>query len=234
MVRNKWLFISLVLILTASIVSCRYLIGNFRDTTDAKKPALYMEIRLEPIDARQSSLSKEDMTHIKDVMERRINALGVSNSSISVSGNIIKIELPGYSDMEQAKKVIVKTGELQFMDEDGGIIVTGKNLKSSQFAYQSVSEGGIREPVVQLTFDAEGTKLFANGTKANIGKTISISLDGQILMAPKVNSAITDGKVIITFGGKGEDIVKTAQEYASILQGGSIPASIVILKAEIR
>ena len=91
-----------------------------------------------------------------------------------------------------------------------------------------------KEPVVQLTFDEEGTKLFAKGTKANIGKTILITLDDQILMSPKVNSAISDGKVIITFGGKDEDVVKTATEMASILKGGSIPAKVIFLVSELR
>lgn len=234
MLKNKWMILIVMFALICSVSSCSFLSDSKRISNEKNAPGLYMEIKLEPIDVKQSTLSKEDMIYIRDIMERRINSLGVGNSSLTVEGRIIKIKLPGYTNTEEAKNVIGKTGELLFTDEIGGVIVSGKNLKSSNFAFQTVSEGGVKEPVIQLTFDEEGKKLFAEGTKANIGKTILITLDEQIIMAPKVNGSIKDGTVIITFGGKGEDVVKTAKKMASILKGGSIPAKVVILKSEIR
>lgn len=232
---KKYIRLASILLLASSLISCQYLFGDYRDKTEPLKPGIFMEIKLVPIDQRQSALSREDMSHIQDVMDRRINSLGMTSSRITIQGQSMLIEIKGYTNLEEARNVIGKTGELLFTDEIGSVIVSGKNIKTCEFAYQSLSQGGVREPVVQIAFDEEGTKLFANGTKANIGKNIVITLDETMLMAPKVNEAITDGKVVITFGGsKTEEAVNTAREMASILKGGSIPAKVLIVKAELR
>mgnify|MGYP000644687542 CR=1 FL=1 len=44
----------------------------------------------------------------------------------------------------------------------------------------------------------KGTKKFADATQANLNKRISIYMDDMLLSAPTVNSAITDGKAIIS------------------------------------
>jgi len=180
-------------------------------------------------------ITKLDLDRALVVIEKRVNALGVGETSISTSGNNrIIVDIPGYTDIEQAKKVIGKIAVLTFKDEANKIIVSGKNLKNSTFAYQTVSEGGVREPVVQLEWDNEGKKLFADATAANVGKTIKIFLDDIEIMAPKVNSAITDGNAVITFGGsKSEDAVKSAQEYAALLRGGSLPLKMSFIEERI-
>jgi preprotein translocase subunit SecD len=232
---TKWSLLAILIMVTISFLSCSFLSSNQQDRTDAKIPGMYLEIKLEPIDVKQSAISKEDMTQIQDVMDRRINSLGITSSKILIVGQTMQIEIAGYTNLEEAKNVIGKTGELLFTDEIGTVIISGKNIQDSQFAFQTVSADRTKEPVVQLTFDEEGTKLFSNGTKANIGKTIVITLDENILMTPKVNTAISDGKVVITFGGgSSPDTIKTAKEMASILKGGSIPARVTILKAELR
>jgi preprotein translocase subunit SecD len=233
MKKNIWL-VGIMMILSVMLVSCQYITGDFRDKTNARKPGIFMEIKLEPIDVRQSSLSSRDMNQIKDVMERRIASLGVISSQVTFKGQTMQIEIDGYNNLGEARNVIEKTGELLFTDEIGGIIISGKNLKNSEFVFQTDPSSGAREPVIQLTFDEDGAKLFTNGTKANIGKNILITLDDQVLMSPKVNEVINDGKVVITFGGgSSEETIQTVKEMASILKGGSIPAKVVILKSEL-
>lgn len=50
---------------------------------------------------------------------------------------------------------------------------------------------------IQLDFTTEGSVAFANATRENIGKKLSIVLDDRVLMAPVIVSEITDGSVII-------------------------------------
>ena len=59
---------------------------------------------------------------------------------------------------------------------------------------------GNSEYVVQLTLTKEGTQAFADATtKAyEAGETIAIYYDGEIISAPNVQSAITDGNAVIT------------------------------------
>jgi preprotein translocase subunit SecD len=235
MIKKNWLFVALVPLISISLISCRYLFGNKQNTNRANIPGMYMEIKLEPIDSNAPAISQDDMTHIKDVMERRISALGVASSEVTIMGQIIQIVLPGYMNLEEAKNVIGKTGELLFKDENGVIIVSGKSLQDAKFTYKTISVSGDQESVIELTFDEEGTRLIANGTKANIGKSISISLDGEQIMSSKVNEVIINGKVIITSNRpENEEKKKSKIEIASILKGGSIPAKVIFLKAELR
>jgi hypothetical protein len=48
--------------------------------------------------------------------------------------------------------------------------------------------------IIELNLTGEGTKKFAQITKDNIGKEIAIVIDGKIIMAPKIQTPILDGK----------------------------------------
>ncbi len=182
-----------------------------------------------PEDRRISSL---EMEQTKSVIEKRVNALGVSETIVNIEGNNrIIVDIPGFTDINQAKNVIGRIAVLTFKDEDENIIVTGKNLKKASFEFQATQEGGIRQPVVSLEWDDEGKRLFAEGTERNVDKTISIYLDDQLLIAPKVNEPIRDGNAVITFGGK--DQTKEAQEVAALLQGGSLPLKLEFLEERV-
>lgn len=198
-------------------------------TTEPKK-----EITNEDL-APPKKVTIKELEQARSVIEKRVNALGVGETTVTTQGNDrIIVDIPGFTDIERAKSLIGKIAVLTFKDEDGKVIVSGKNLKNAQFAYQTVSQGGVREPVVQLEWDEEGKKMFADGTAANVGKTIKIFLDEEEIMAPKVNEAIKDGNAVITFGGsKTEDAVKSAQDYAMLLRGGSLPLKMTFLEERI-
>jgi len=185
-------------------------------------------------DIAKKELTAQDLEKARAVLEKRINGLGVSETTISIQGNDrIIVDIPDFNDIDQAKKVIGKMAVLTFKDEAGNIIVDGGNLKNATFTYSQVEEGGTRQAVVQLEWDEVGKKKFADGTAANVGKTIKIFLDEEELMAPTVNEAIETGDAVITFGGKSEDNVKAAQETAALLRGGSLPLKLTFLEERI-
>lgn len=73
---------------------------------------------------------------------------------------------------------------------------------------------------VSMAMNAEGAKTWARLTKANIGKSIAIVLDGYVYSFPNVNDEISGGRSSIT-GGFG---VEEAQDLANILKSGKLPA----------
>ncbi len=181
-------------------------------------------------------ITASDLEKTRSVIEKRINALGVSEVIVTISGNDrIVVDIPGYTNIEEAKKVIGRIAVLTFKDEEGNILITGKNLKNATFTYQATKEGGVREPVVALEWDEEGKRLFAEATEKNVGKKIAIYLDEEELMAPMVNEPIKDGNAVITFGGEGsiEDKTRQAQEYAALLRGGSLPVKMEFIEERI-
>lgn len=103
--------------------------------------------------------------------------------------------------------------------------LTGKNLKNAavEFANQ-----GLSEPQVALKFDDEGTRLFAELTKANIGKSIAIYLDGQVISAPTVQAEITNGEAVIT----GNFSIDEAKNLVKRLNEGALPVPINLVSQD--
>ncbi|MCX6766164.1 MAG: protein translocase subunit SecD [Candidatus Moranbacteria bacterium] len=99
--------------------------------------------------------------------------------------------------------------------------LSGKNLKSASVEFMSQSG----KPEVGIEFDSEGAKMFADLTKANVGKQIAIFLDGQVISAPTVQTEITDGKAVIT----GNFTLDEAKKLAQRLNEGALPMPITLI-----
>jgi protein-export membrane protein SecD len=187
---------------------------------------------------------------IRDTVERRVNSFGVSEPVVQISGNNqITIELPGIKDINDAINQIGATPYLEFKTQNpeptaaaanasGTLELSGANswistgLSGKQLSKASVDmqQGGSlsNQVVVRLQFDSEGAKLFSQITSANIGKPIAIFLDGQLLSAPTVQNAITDGTAIIT----GNFTIQQARDLATRLNSGALPVPIKLISQE--
>lgn len=99
--------------------------------------------------------------------------------------------------------------------------LSGKNLKRADVQFMSQSG----KPEVGIEFDSEGTQLFGQLTKDNIGKQIAIFLDGQVISAPTVQTEITDGKAVIT----GNFSLEEAKKLAQRLNEGALPMPITLI-----
>jgi len=226
---KKLLIFCLLPFLTAFIASC-----SCSNQTVKRNPDLYLEIYVKPLDEAQKTFSKQELASIKAVMEKRIEFLGAYSNKITIQDQILKIEIVGYTDLEEVKTVLGKPGKLTFTDDQGVIIVTGDHVKNVTYSKQEMMEGSLQEPIIKLEFDDEGKRLFAIGTKKNRGKQISINLDEEPIMSPVVHDAIENGIVILTFGGSSVEKTNVVQQTTALLKGGVIPALINIVKAETR
>lgn len=103
--------------------------------------------------------------------------------------------------------------------------LSGKNLKDTAVVF---TDQGLSEPQVQLKFDEEGKNLFAEITKRNIGKSVAIYLDGEIISAPVVQTEITNGEAVIT----GNFTVDEAKELKSRLNEGALPVPIKLVSQQ--
>jgi len=156
------------------------------------------------------------------VLEKRVNALGVSEPIIYPQGkDRIVIELAGVKDPEKAVDIIKNTAQLEFWDQTGKVLLTGENLEDAQAKLDSTGKGAS----VSLTFDKTGSKLFAAATAANVGKPIAIVLDGKTISAPNVEEAIPNGQAQIS----GNFTAKEAQDLAVLLRSGALPVSFGIM-----
>ncbi len=97
--------------------------------------------------------------------------------------------------------------------------VTGDMLKNAQVNVQD------NEPYVSLSFNNLGSRLFADLTKANVGKRLAIVLDGNVSKAPVIKSEIPSGEAQITLGfGDYQSLLSEAEDLTLVLREGALPA----------
>ncbi|MBI3572880.1 MAG: protein translocase subunit SecD [Candidatus Kerfeldbacteria bacterium] len=99
--------------------------------------------------------------------------------------------------------------------------LSGKQLKRADVVFDPNSGA----PQVQLQFNSEGTKLFGQLTKKNLGKVLGIYLDGQPISLPRVQSEITSGTAVIT----GNFTLEQAKQLTKRLNAGALPVAITLV-----
>ncbi|EKE16258.1 MAG: Protein-export membrane protein SecD [uncultured bacterium] len=104
--------------------------------------------------------------------------------------------------------------------------LTGKNLTDVQVVFPQGQ--GIGTPEVSIKFDEEGTRLFAEITKRNIGKPLAIFLDGQFKSSPTINSEISNGEAVIS----GDFSFEEANGLKSMINEGSIPVPLELVSQQ--
>lgn len=172
-------------------------------------------------------------------------------SVISGGGEKLIIDLPGVTDVKKATEMIGQTPLLEFKIErskDAPIQISPTNIKDGKVDLGSVDlkyaateltgrylqkatldfDANTREPRVTLQFNDEGTKLFAQITKENIGKTVAIYLDGSPISTPVVQEEIPNGQAVIS----GSFTPTEAKQLVGRLNSGALPVPISLLSTQ--
>jgi preprotein translocase subunit SecD len=175
----------------------------------------------------------EDLQVIRTIIENRVNATGVSEPVITTQGSDrIVVELPGVADPNAVRKLVGQTGRLDFVPLGSVTKNAGDTIDPAQFpalfSGEELSTAAIAtdqtgKRVVTFKLKDTGARLFEQYTSQNIGKYFAIVLDGKVISAPVINSAIPGGNVEISQGGIGGYPLKEAQELVTVLQFGSLP-----------
>jgi len=182
---------------------------------------------LEAVPEGDQVIDDEAMTRLIEVLDRRINGIGVAESVVQKAGeNRVIVELPGITDTEEAISLIGKTALMEFkiMKEDGTLgetLLTGSALNKAAVSYDNMGR-----PQIQFEMNPEGAAKFAEITRNNIGKQLAITLDGEVQTAPRINSEIPSGNGVIT----GNYTVEEAQATATLLNAGALPVKAEIIE----
>ncbi|MFH1879383.1 MAG: protein translocase subunit SecD [Bacillota bacterium] len=150
-----------------------------------------------------------------DIISRRLNDKGFTEATVSKLGTAgIRVEIPEVTDPAAVLDLIGSPARLEFLDYDGNVFLEGRYLKT---AIRTVDENS--KPAISFSLTGEGAEIFGDMTAKSIGKTITIQLDGVVLMSPRVDSAIYGGNILVT----GSFTEEQADTYALQLQSGSLP-----------
>jgi protein-export SecD/SecF family membrane protein len=177
--------------------------------------------------ASKENPTDDEMSMAVTLIRHRLDRKGWTEAECSKQGsNRIRVEIPGVADAESAVNELGKTAQLSFTDEKGNVLLTGADIKDAKKEVGSTKQNGSPEPYVSLEFTDNGKKLFADATTANVGKIIYITMDKDVISAPKVDTAITDGKAIIS----GSFTAESAQELADLIKEGAMPFDLTVME----
>ncbi|MEL6288196.1 MAG: protein translocase subunit SecD [Pseudomonadota bacterium] len=189
-----------------------------------------------------------------ETIRKRVDAIGVTEPTIQRQGrDRILVQAPGADDPEALKALIGNPAVMNFHDvhrtmtaaeaeagrvppryflspdEDTGgnilllkrPIVKGEDLVDSQPGFDENNQ-----PAVLFSFNSSGARKFAKHTTENIGRPFAIVIDGKVISAPRIISAIPTGSGQIT----GNFTVEQANILAIQLRSGSLPVKPSIIQ----
>ena len=195
----------------------------------------------------------EEMSDTRYKLQLRVDNYSTEAAVYQEGSNRINVDIPGVSDAEKILKELGQAGSIYFiygtgniaydyetgnfvltrtMEEiqtDGGVVLTGSDIAKAEAMMQQAQNGVGNEYVVALTLNEEGKVKFAEATRRSIGKQIAIVYDGEVISAPSVNSAITDGNAVIT----GMVDFDAANKLASTIRIGALPLELTEIRSTV-
>lgn len=243
--RKLWIYLGLIIIITilAGLITLpkgpNFSIGSSKRDLKINKGLdlqggihLVYELDLSKINEKDQEKAKQG---VKNIIERRINGLGlteplIQSSQIGDKSTAI-VELPGVKEVQEAIDLIGKTAQLKFKEQNPEAIGTENMWKDTELNGSHLTTADVEfdqqgNPQVGLQFNNEGKKLFADITKRNLQKPVAIFLDDQPISIPTVQTEIDDGKAVIT----GQFEVDEAKKMALELNSGALPVPIKLIE----
>ena len=185
------------------------------------------------------------------IMNNRVNGLGVSEATVQLENEnqAILVQLPGVRDARGALEVMGQPGQLEFVEvaslpttlqaqiQDGfkmpggsyKAFMTGEVItQAGAAASQQAAQPGY---IVKMSFNASGTAVWGEVTTRSFPTQarIAILLDGTVVSAPAVQSAITDGQTEIS----GSFTAEEASRLGTILESGALPVDLQFSQTEV-
>jgi len=179
-----------------------------------------------------------------EIIRQRVDQVGVAEPTIQrVGADRILVQLPGLQDPSQLRALLGSTAKMGFhmlgdagsadvrtlSDEQGAtypvlrrVALSGDRLSDASAGFDAQTN----QPVVNFRFDNAGARMFADITRANVGKPFAIVLDDKVLSAPVIREPITGGSGQIS----GSFTVQEAATLSALLRAGALPAKLTVIE----
>ncbi|NQU67015.1 MAG: protein translocase subunit SecD [Candidatus Marinimicrobia bacterium] len=162
--------------------------------------------------------------------------LGVLSNEINKFGALIKSddvqsEIPKDSEILWGNKnqtasledgTTIDYRNIYFLKKEA--VLTGGVVTDARAATGPIGSDVSGKPVVNLTMNADGSKIWARFTGANVDRNVAIVLDKKVYMAPVIKDRIPGGRTQIS----GLDDIEEAKDIANVLRAGKLPAPVKI------
>jgi len=262
--KNSWLVIIVLLVafsLWVDLSKTILVVNPFNDTPIIERNVdtkLGLDLRgglqalLEADVPAETTVTSEELTNAKNILQNRANALGVSEIVMQTAGDRrIVAEFPGVTNPEEVVSALKQTALLEFVDmgttpvpegtviqTDFGVANAPATTDSGETIYHtvmtgaglqtaSVSRGQTGEYAISFTLKSDTTDIFGEYTTSHQQQYLAIVLDKAVISTPIIQSPITDGQGQIS----GNFTQESAQTLAIQLRSGALPIPIKVVQS---
>ena len=218
-----------LVILTFLLIVCAVLIYDVLTNKSNNYPAYINEVVLVPppengIQYLITFSSAKQTSQILQLMEARKQEFNVKNISIFKHGDhAIVVQAADFIDLDKGLSIINRAPSLEIKLIDatkkgidailsGKAIITAKDIKSVKIEYDKNGR-----PIIYVTLKEDAAWTFYDITRENIGKRMSLIVDGRIVGMPVVKEGIPKG--IVRIEGeydRGQEVILSGLMYSAI------------------
>ncbi len=212
--------------LNVGIFPSRYRMDLFGETRnllfDAKADGNVVELIVSQ-DAKD--FPADSLERALAIIDNRISqaSSGMAEADVRLDGKgRINVQLPGIKSLQEARELIIATGRLTFR-MNNQIVLDGTDMNDIRVQF----EAG-KGYVIAFGFKGNGARQLEKITTDNVGKKMAVYLDETMLMEPVIESGLTGGSGIITFGNASKDEV---EKNAILMKSGALPISLRVVQS---
>jgi preprotein translocase subunit SecD len=174
------------------------------------------------IEATDVNTSEEVLKRSSNIMSDRLNDAGISAFDINIEPGRIIIALRKQFATDTIRNLLISKGRFEFREQDTQhLILEGKDIESIKVGLNSSDS-----PFATIQFKTEVIPVWAEATRNNLNKPISVLLDGRVIYNPVVREVISNGNCIITGNFTAEEL----QYFAILGNNGELPVEFRIAK----
>jgi preprotein translocase subunit SecD len=146
--RKNWVILGLVAVLVG--LSLYYIVPPGEKTHLGLDLQGGLEVVYEARTNTGEVPTTQQMDQTLSIIDRRVNGLGVSESTVQQQGaDQVSIQLPGITDPQQALSIIGKTAQLEFFKDDSTARPVGP-VESREAAIEQAAKGEVPEADIEL------------------------------------------------------------------------------------
>lgn len=173
--------------------------------------------------APQGSLSVVGYANVRDTAA--VNKIIYSAAAKQVLPSDLKLLWGAKPADGLSVKNVYELYALKVTQSNGHAPLEGDVITDAKDEFDQMSN----RPSVSMSMNSDGTRRWAEMTKANINKAIAIVLDGAVYSAPRVNGEISGGNSQIT----GNFTIEDTKDLANTLKSGRMPAPARIVQEDV-
>lgn len=203
-----------------------------------------------------AAYTDDDLAAAVTVLTQRLERLEIAGGQVMLQDDDrIVVLLPPVDDLEGLMAELARPGTLELIalgDSQNGTALLEQTVDTERYP----DRGGLRDPItgepfavvvsneaveraeaifdpsfgqwqILVTFNAAGAEQMGSYTAANIGEALGIVIDGVLILAPMIQSQLTDQAVISLVQDAAE-----ARRLAARIGGGALPVPLILESVE--